>query len=246
MRYMGGKYRTAKETARICNLALAHSPPGTAYVEPFCGALGVAQYVNPTGPKILGDINTYLIAMWKAVQAGWIPPSEVSEDLYREVKANKDRFPPELVAFIGFGCSFSGKFFGGYIKSHESNKDPIGASAKRVRERSSVCRSASFHLGDYKAISTPPGSVIYCDPPYQETTGYSDGSKSVPFDSRAFWQWCVGMSEIGNTVIVSEYSETPPVPCVQLWAVEGKQWLGEHKHTVSERVFLVKHPEDRF
>lgn len=242
MRYMGGKYRTAKETARICNLALEHSPPGTAYVEPFCGALGVAQYVRPTGPKILGDINPYLIAMWRAVQSGWVPPPEVSEDLYLEVKANKDRFPPELVAFIGFSCSFSGKFFGGYVKPHYKHIDPTGAGGRSIARKIEKLAGGSFFCSPYDTLPIPPGSVIYCDPPYQGTTGYASGA----FDSDRFWQWCAGMTQLGNTVLVSEYCESPPVPSVQLWAVEAKQWLGENKHTVSERVFLVKRPGDTF
>lgn len=71
-------------------------------------------------PRIANDIHPELIIMWRALQKGWIPPSLVSEEDYVKAKAGEGF--PFLRGFIGFGCSFGGKWFGGYARdSQERN-----------------------------------------------------------------------------------------------------------------------------
>ena len=107
MRYLGGKHRLAKH---ILPIILKNRKEGQYYVEPFLGAANT--FCKVQDPKIGSDNNKYLIAMWMALQEGWEPPSEVPEELYIYVNNNKEENLP-LTAFVGFGCSFSGKFFGG-------------------------------------------------------------------------------------------------------------------------------------
>ena len=59
-------------------------------------------------------------------------------------------------------------------------------------------------------------ALIYCDPPYNETTKYKFGT----FDSDAFWQWCRNMTNKCNTVIVSEYNAPSDFKCI--WSKETK------------------------
>lgn len=108
MQYFGGKARIAKKVAEFINGQLQD---GQAYYEPFCGACNVTQHIDKDRGVYASDSNKYLIAFWQAVQAGWEPPAVVSEEEYRRVKANKDE-DLALTAFVGFGCSFAGKFFG--------------------------------------------------------------------------------------------------------------------------------------
>lgn len=44
-------------------------------------------------------------------------------------------------------------------------------------------------------------SIIYCDPPYANTTKYKD-----KFDSEKFYEWCRQRKSDGHTVFVSEYT----------------------------------------
>ena len=71
-----------------------------------------------SGVRCASDVNRPLITMYKALQDGWIPPSTVTEEMYAEYKGIQDAEDP-LTAFIGIGCSFSGKWFGGYARSGE-------------------------------------------------------------------------------------------------------------------------------
>ena len=51
-------------------------------------------------------------------------------------------------------------------------------------------------------MHVPQNSVIYCDPPYAETTDY----KAVDaFDSEKFFTWCREKHKEGHTVFISEY-----------------------------------------
>ena len=51
----------------------------------------------------------------------------------------------------------------------------------------------------YDQVEIQPNSVIYCDPPYQDTAQYITGS----FDHANFWAWCRQQREL---VVVSEYN----------------------------------------
>ena len=53
--------------------------------------------------------------MWKALQQGWEPPDLVTFEDYEYVRAHQDE-NPALTAFVGFGCTFGAKWFGGYAR----------------------------------------------------------------------------------------------------------------------------------
>ena len=107
MQYFGGKQKIAKHIADFIN-----SNTHTHYVEPFCGSCNVASKVNIKN-KTLNDKNNYLIAMFQALKDGWIPPEIVSENDYQSAKKNQDK-ELHIAGFVGFACSFAGKFWGGY------------------------------------------------------------------------------------------------------------------------------------
>ena len=50
----------------------------------------------------------------------------------------------------------------------------------------------------YEQVQIKPNSIIYCDPPYKNTTGYTKS-----FDHDSFWQW---VRSCPHPVYVSEYS----------------------------------------
>ncbi len=107
MRYMGGKSRIAKDIAAIIN----QYTDGKPFYSLFCGSCAVETKIHASSIHI-NDAHPYLMAMWDAALAGRRYPTNVSEDEYRRVKANKD-LDPALTGFMGFGCSFGGKFWGG-------------------------------------------------------------------------------------------------------------------------------------
>lgn len=195
MQYMGGKASIAKE---ITDILKAHRRPGQLYIEPFLGAANTFQYME--NPRQGYDVHPDLAALWQAALDGWQPPTEVSEELYRQAKpANDNDMSPELRAFIGFGCSFGGKWFGGYARDHKRGRNYAQSASNGLLSKAANMPGAKVACLDYRQLE-PTGALIYCDPPYANTTAY----KGAPaFDSDEFWQVVRKWSE-KNTVFVSE------------------------------------------
>ena len=65
---------------------------------------------------------------------------------------------------------------------------------------------------DYKSVDLPPAQecVIYCDPPYKNTTGYVGGD----FDSDEFFDWAREKTAKGYKIFISEYNAPADFECV--------------------------------
>jgi DNA adenine methylase len=234
MQYLGGKSRVAPHLARVM-LAQANSP---CYVEPFAGACSVAVRMASGFKHVyLSDASPDLIALWKAMQSGWVPPETISEDLYGELR----HAPVSAVrGFAGYGCSFGGKWFGGYARDPKHGRNFARTAGSLLKNRVARLRNASFSCSDYRDVSIPVGSVVYCDPPYLGATRYT---RLANFDSGEFWCWAAIQSRKAS-VYVSEYrapvgwqpiwSSTPrvtlrrdsnsPRPTEHLWVYNGKDY----------------------
>jgi DNA adenine methylase len=187
---------------------------GQCWVEPFVGGANSIDKVG--GWRIGNDNNFYLIELFKAIQSGWIPPNECSEEEYNHIKKNKDNYPPYLVGFIGFGCAFGGKFMTGYARDknpiiEKRQKYCLCAKNNILKQKESIT-GVQFYHGDYKELNIPNKSLIYCDPPYEGTEKYST-SKS--FNHKEFWQWCRNKKSEGHTVFVSEQNAPDDFECVK-------------------------------
>ena len=67
-------------------------------------------------------------------------------------------------------------------------------------ERLQQLQQLEFYSDDYKNIEIPKDSIIYCDPPYQNTAEYREGN----FNHEEFWSWVRAKSKT-NEVYISEY-----------------------------------------
>ena len=112
MRYFGGKQRISGPLSDYLNKCLKNEQP---FVDLFCGACNVISKIDNNRLRIANDKHEYLIAMWKALQEGWEMPDNISEEQYLYIKNHKDENKP-LTGFVGFGLSYSGKWFGGYCR----------------------------------------------------------------------------------------------------------------------------------
>ena len=108
MKYQGSKNKIAKY---ILPIILKDRTEGQYYVEPFMGGGNMIDKVE--GLRIGNDLNYHLIEMWRALQNGWLPPDNVSEDEYKYFKKAQDIEDPALVAFVGTQSTFGSKWFGG-------------------------------------------------------------------------------------------------------------------------------------
>lgn len=203
MRYMGSKARHAKHIAPILMDGHDQSKP---YIEPFLGGGNMMAQV-PADIRIGGDVAKYAVALLRAISGGWVPPNEVSEELYQDVKANKENYRPEMVGFVGYSCSYAGKWFGGYCRGKSVSGAPRNFAAEQVshlEKQAKGLRGVCFYVGSYDEIDYPVGSTVYMDPPYAGTTGYKSGE----FDHDAFWRFCASLSATCR-VFVSEYTSPP-------------------------------------
>lgn len=216
MNYMGSKARYAKD---ILPIILAGRKAGQFYVEPFVGGANTIDKVD--GNRIGADIHPHLIALWRAVSGGWIPPQEVSEETYRRFAALKDCEPSASIGYIGFALSYGGKWFGGYRRDKDGKRNYADEAYRSTMKQFPNLRGVRFECCDYRKLDIPPNSIIYCDPPYRGTTGYASGA----FDHDYFWRWCEDMHALGHSVFVSEYEAPANWKCV--WSKEVNNTLAK-------------------
>ncbi len=237
MKYMGGKSRFGKKIAEIIK---KHHKPGQDYLEPFCGSCAVLEHVNIPGVKrTANDLHPYLIAMMKAVQDGWLPPTVVTEAEYKALKASPENYEPHLVGFMGFAVAFAAKWMSTYARGGTRNY--ADESSRSLLKQKPFLQDVNFTCVDYRSFD-PTNTLVYCDPPYANTSRYG----GVPsFDSELFWEtmkeWA--SPERNNTVIISEYTIPDWSNIKELAVWETKTSLTQKLNTANsrvERLFLVE------
>lgn len=192
MRYFGGKSRIANDIVKILK---QYRKDGQTFVEPFVGGANIVTKMD--GKCLAFDKHKALIEMYKAIQNGWIPPDNISEDEYKLAKNLPDTDP--LKAFIGFGCSFAGKYFGGYARCANGNNYAKTAKNSILNKFKNLNKDLIFQCQNYGDLILN-NCLVYCDPPYHNTTKYTVGD----FNSNEFWNIMREWSK-NNTVIISEY-----------------------------------------
>jgi len=205
-------------------------------VEPFCGSCNVASKVHIKN-KILNDKNPYLIAMFQALKNGWIPPTEVSEEDYQLTKRNQD-IEPHVAGFVGFACSFAGKFWGGYARDTKGG----GTGNYALRGHNSILKKmetlmdAEFTCKDFTEQSYN-NCIIYCDPPYKNTTPYYKKILGeFPYDK--FLEWVNEQSK-NNIVLISEYKHNVPDNAYILLEIPSKTSIRDKDGNVIDTVEVL-------
>lgn len=229
MRYLGGKTKIAKPIAEIISKS-----SGGCFVSLFCGSCVIESLVKAE-TKILNDKHEYLIAMYRALQDGYELPENISKEEYYEIKANKDR-DKALAGFVGFGCSFGGKWFGGY-GTNRAGRNYCLEAKKHTHNLWGGIKDATFTCLDYRDVEIPENAVVYADPPYAGTTGYST---SKGFDYNEFWGYMRELSKT-HTVFISEEKAPDDFECV--WSKEVKRVLDVNKSNIKpkvEKLFIYK------
>ena len=203
MQYFGGKQRISKQIVEVLNEYRKDNQP---LVEPFVGGCNVISKMS--GERYCYDINEYLIEMYKAVQNGWTPPAIITEEEYDYIRNNKDKDKP-LTGFVGIGCSYSGKWFGGYARNKTGRNYCLNAHNSILKQLNEI-RDIKFDCKDYKELEFDD-CLIYCDPPYKDTTKYPIIGE---FNTEEFWNVMRNWSK-NNTVIISEYEAPYDFECIK-------------------------------
>ena len=243
MRYQGGKSKIARPIAETIQ-ALSQRRDGSVLVSLFCGSCAVEAKLAPFFDRLIcNDAHPYLMAMWRALQDGWEPPDIVTEAEYQYIKDHKDE-DPALAGFVGFGCSFGAKWFGGYARDKLGHATSGGYASQsktsllkvfselyrtsyagETHGRIFALESKRTTVADHEAMI---GKVEFLCRDYRlvkippRSTIYADPPyagttpyKGVePFDTDAFWHYMKWLARNGHEVFVSECSAPEGIPVV--------------------------------
>ena len=230
--YHGGKQRIGFKLAqyiqflssKLTNIKIQ------GYCEPFCGMLGVYQHIPALFTDKLtyqaGDLNESVIKMWQKAQKGWKPPTITTKTEYNLLKT---AVPSALKGYIGHQYSYGGQYFMGYAPSYGKTKDSTKAS-NNIQNIAQKLNQVKFSSGAYTQFNNLHNYIIYCDPPYQNT---SQRYKSASFDNEKFWNWCRTMAK-NNIIFISSYEA--PADFIEVMSSKHKLTGVVHAGGKKERV----------
>lgn len=208
MKYMGSKARIAKH---LLPIILKDRKPWQWYVEPFVGGANMIDKVD--GNRIGADVNEHLISALVNIRDNLdiIPKSnqEFTEQDYR----NRAKDHIKIKGFAAFAYSYSGKFWGGWRRDKGNRRDYVAESYRNALKQNPLLQGVKLIHSSYSDLEIPDNSIIYCDPPYENTTGYRG-----KFNHTEFWQWCRDKAKEGHQVFISEYNAPDDFVC--LWSKE--------------------------
>lgn len=242
MRYLGNKTSLSKELAPVLMEKLNGN---NYYIETMVGACGMIQAIDYP-KRFASDYNPYIVALMSNLNNIEIYPEKslfdgfaINEELYREVKANQDAYSKHLVGLLAFGCSFGGKFWGGYARGGLTSKGlERGYAQETLRNLVKLApklKNVKFANKSYLDVHIPSKSIVYLDPPYQGTTKYSNN-----FDHKGFWEYVRYISKT-NFVYISEYNAPEDFDCIfqKECKVGIDHKLKEHNKSI-EKLFVYK------
>jgi len=169
-----------------------------------------------SGNRIGSDSNKYLISLLKYCQEGNTKylKDKFTEYEYNTIKNNKHCYPEYTVAHCGFNATFGAKWFGGFARKRKNGWDRDCICGKNLLlNQEKNLKDIKFYCCSYDKIEIPNNSIIYCDPPYENTTKYKD-----KFDHSKFWDWCREQKKLGHQIFISEYNAPDDFLC--LWEKE--------------------------
>lgn len=176
----------------------------TRFVDVMCGSGAVSVAVKRAFPRlevVCNDAHPAVVPLLRAVGEGWQPPGTLDENEYNRVRREVPTSDP-LHGFAAFGCSFGGKYFGGFARGAEGRNYAKSARAALLKD-ASVLSQLAFSQVDYAALpqtlGVKPGDLWYVDKPYTGTAGYKG---LPPFDDPRFWIWAAAFP---GRLLVSDF-----------------------------------------
>lgn len=238
MIYMGSKNRHAKQ---LLPIILQNRQEGQWFVDVMCGGANLVDKVD--GNRIANDVNRFVIAFLKEMQKPDFELPFIAEDLWLDMKANKntDKYPDWVLGFAGYSLAFGGKWFNSYRREVAGDKSRENEIYQNRKARNNIMKQREriqgieFYNLDYQDVLIPDNSIIYCDPPYKNVKGYEAVGG---FDHDRFWDWCDRMVDQGHEVYVSEYSA--PDHWNSVWEKSVGTLIALNKNTKQsvERLFV--------
>lgn len=246
MRYVGSKRNIAK---KIASEIINRKGDRTRYWEPFVGGMNSFSVVAPNFQKAYAsDSHPDVILMWEALYNGWEPPENIlKEDYERIIRASE---PSALRGIVGFGASFGGKWKGGYAqpstKGHsayyyEKGGTDYQMTVRSVKRQIKSLPPTQFLCANYWERHGDTDMVIYCDPPYQNTTSYRGTAK---FNYTKYHKWCLTQHEdYGSLIFMSGYEAPSDFVCVAEFSHNSSLTKASNAGARIERLFVPNSQE---
>lgn len=233
MQYLGSKNKISKEIAPIIQKCINDNGVDF-YLEPFIGGANMIDKIK-CKHRIGCDIHKELIALLEYASAGNQLPQTITEQEYIRVKDNKERFYPWRVGLVGFCATFGAKYFGGYARGNDT-RDRTNEAIRNLSKQIPNLKNVTFLNKSYLDLKREniKNFVIYCDPPYANTTEYKHGD----FDSNKFWDWVRDISK-DNFVFISEYNAPDDFECIWSKEVTTSLKVKEHENR-TEKLFIIR------
>lgn len=205
IKYVGSKNRLSKQIAPIIQSYIDNMPNCRGYLEPFVGGANMIDKIK-CQHKYGSDAHKYLIALLRHIQRDVNDvPDTISKDEYDAVRANLTAHPNWYVGLVGFCASYNAKWFGGYANEVKTKVGTVrnytDEAIRNLKKQAPLLKDIEFSCRTFQECNPNISDfVIYCDPPYRDTTKYATSD----FDYDKFYAWCKEMAKT-NIVLVSEY-----------------------------------------
>ena len=239
MRYLGSKNRISKYIVPIIQGYINKDTKG--YIEPFVGGANIIDKIN-CKHRYGSDIHENLICLLKQAQIDYtIFPPKITEDDYYTVRDNKQDYPNWYVGLVGFMSTFGNKYFRGIARNKTDGiQEYYTKSINNLIKQIPHITNVKFKCCEFQDINMNiKNYVIYCDPPYKNTTKYN--TEEFPYED--FYDWCRKMSK-NNTVLISEYDMPNDFECI--WkkkikiSLDSKRKANDVKNNRIEKLFKAK------
>ena len=201
MAYIGGKAKCYSHIIEILNNEMFDKMD---YLEPFVGYCHILKRIRNKNRYLISDVNPLLITLLKYIQKNTNYPI-ITKQEYENLKKSTSNDTATMISksFAAFCYSYNGKEFGGYTLHDKSGKRDYPEERKRYYKflySNEPFSKSKIYLKNYYEYE-PENMLIYCDPPYNNTTKYGN----IKFDSEKFWEIMRKWSK-KNYVYISEYN----------------------------------------
>lgn len=238
IKYVGSKNKLSKQLVPIIQSYITEDTKG--YLEICVGGANMIDKIAHKN-RIGIDIKDTLIAL--LIQARDNPndiPLTTTKEMYETIKKNKSNYPKWLVGLYEFCASYNSKSWGGYCGDCQTKQGIRHYDQEAIRnllKQSPQLKDIKFKTMDFRDIPKEKvkGYVIYCDPPYRDTTKYN--TNDFPYEE--YYEWIKEMSK-DNIILCSEYNMPSEFECV--WSKDVRMSLNKNnsKQVKVEKLYTYK------
>lgn len=242
MIYMGSKAKYRKYIVPILQKAIDDNNIET-YIECFVGGANIIEDIKCKN-RLGYDRSDTLIALLDLAANDFskIPPRGSRESWDKGKEYVKNGIKPEDMTLAEIGAieflgSYRGRGFPGGYATPSVTKDYYQAAYKNLEKQVPKLKGIIFKAQNYWELNKTENSVIYLDPPYQNTKTYGYASFGK-MDYTHFWNWVRKISK-NNIVFVSE--QIAPEDFEVIWEKEVKRTMDKNNNfSAVERLFKIK------